>query len=82
MVFNILKEEEEGQVLISTLSTSDKAYRSSMNLSHGRFRLDIKRWFFIKRVVGHWGRLPRQVVTAPRLIELKKCLDTTLGYVL
>ncbi|KAK4826351.1 hypothetical protein QYF61_007945 [Mycteria americana] len=36
-------------------------------LCHGRFRLDIRRHFFTKRMVKHLNRLPREVVDAPSL---------------
>jgi len=30
------------------------------------------------RVVGHWNRLPREVATAPSLLEFKEHLDDAL----
>ena len=44
------------------------------------FRLNIKKRFFIKRVVGHWNRLPREVAMALSLPEFKKCLDSPLRH--
>lgn len=31
-------------------------------------------------MAGHWKRPPREVVTAPSLAELKKCLDKALSH--
>jgi len=51
-----------------------------MKLCQKKFRLDIKQRFFTERVVGHWNRLPKAVVTAPGLSEIKKCLDDTISH--
>ena len=46
-----------------------------MGLGQGRVRLGVRERFCTQRVVRHWDRLPRAVVTAPSLLEFKKCLD-------
>lgn len=51
-----------------------------MKLCQERFRLDIRKRFFIQCEFGLWNRLPRAVVAAPSLTELKKCLDDTFGH--
>lgn len=45
-------------------------------MCQGRFRLDITKILFTQRVVGHWNRLPEEVVTALSLAEFKKRTDT------
>lgn len=51
-----------------------------MKIHHGKFILDIRKLFFIKRVDGHWKRVPREPVTAPSLSESKECLDDALKH--
>ena len=48
-------------------------------LRQGRFRLNIRRKFFIQRVVTHCNRLPKEVMDAPSLEALKTRLAVALG---
>lgn len=40
--------------------------------------MDIRKRFFSERIVGHWHRLPKELVMAPSQVEFEKCLDNTL----
>ena len=41
--------------------------------------MNIRKHFFIVRVIEHWQRLSREVVECPSLKILKSCLDEVLG---
>ena len=69
--------KKEGDRLLSRICC-DRTRRNGFKLKEGRFGQDIRKKSFTIRMVRHWHRLPREVVSDTSLETLKVRLDRSL----
>jgi len=78
--FQYLKEahKKDGENICSRASCN-RTRSNGFKLREGRFKLDIRKKFFMIKVVKHCNRLSREVVEAPSLERFKDRLDRALS---
>ena len=61
---------------------SNRTRTNGLKLVYRKFHTNMRKNFFMVRVMEHWNRLPRLVVESPSMEILKTRLDAYLCYLL
>ena len=77
-IFALYDYLEGGCSKVSVGLFSQVKSANGLRLHQRRFRLEIRKHVFTKRVVKLWNRLPREVVESALLEVFKRCVDVML----
>lgn len=77
-LLNYLRDGHSGSVHLFFQIISQKARGNGLKLNQGKFRFNIWKKKFTKRVNKHWNRLPLDVAESSSLEVFKRCIDVAL----
>lgn len=79
-VYSFLNSKSaEGGAELQSLRSSDRTYGNGSKLNRGRFRLDIRKYLFNRRVFKRWNKFSREVVDALNLSVFKRHMDNAFN---